>query len=101
MRGRSHLAPPRYGFKAPKRAWKGELSYQKWREAGTPAFPSQRKRVLEVIRSRLKEVVGVKFIDSVRGIDELWNRRRRLSDYAKATSDKKVRDPLSLHDILD
>ena len=82
---------PRQGFKAAKRAWKGELSYQKWREAGTPAFPSQKKRVLEVIRSRLKGVVGGKVIDSVSGIDERRDRRRSL----------KVGDTLSLYDVLD
>ena len=35
---------PRYGFKHPRRACKGELSYQKWRETRAAAFPSQRKR---------------------------------------------------------
>ena len=45
---------PRYGFKAPKRAWRGELSRQKWRGTRTPGFPSQRKLVLEVIRRRLE-----------------------------------------------
>jgi len=68
----------RYGFKAPKRAWRGELSPQKWRETGTPAFPSQRKRGLEVIRSGLKGAVGGEFIDSLHGIDELKKRWRSL-----------------------
>jgi len=82
---------PRYGFKAPKRAWPGELSCQKCRKTRTPAFPSQRKRALEVIRSRLEGVARGEFIDSLHGIDELRNRWRSL----------KVGDTLSLHDILD
>ena len=53
--------------------------------------PSSRKRVLEVIRRRLKGVVGGKFIDSLYGVDELRDRWRSL----------EVRDPLSLHDVLD
>jgi len=79
-----------YGFKAPKRAWGGELSRQKWRETSTPVFPSQRKRVLEVIRRRLKGVVRGEFIDSLHGIDELRNRWRSL----------EFGDTLSLHDVL-
>jgi hypothetical protein len=82
---------PRQGFKAAKRAWPGELGCQKWREAGTPAFPSQRKRALEVIRSRLEGVARGEFIDSLHGIDELRNSWRSL----------KVGDTLSLHDILE
>ena len=55
------------------------------------AVPSQRKRVLEVIRRRLKGVVRGYFIDSLLSIDELGNWRGSL----------KVRDALSLHDVLD
>ena len=55
-------------------------------------FPSPRKRGLEVIRLRLKGVVGGELIDSLHGIDELRNRWSSLPDYAKAPSDEKVRD---------
>jgi hypothetical protein len=40
---------------------------------------------------RLQGVVGLEFIDSVRGIDELWDRGRSL----------EVWNTLSLHDVLD
>ena len=89
--GSERSVPPRYGFKGAESARKGELSYQKWRRTSTAAFPSQRKRVLAVIRCRLEGVVGGKFIDRVRGIDEFGDRRRSL----------EVRDALSLHDVLD
>ncbi len=57
------------------------------------AFPltSQRNRSLEVIRRGLQGVVGGDFIDSLCSVDERWDRRRSL----------KVRDALSLHDVLD
>ena len=91
-RGRMReLVPPGRNLKVKKEEWGGGLNYKKGRKAGTPAVPSQRKRSLEVIRRRLKGVVGGKFIDSLYGIDELWDRKRSL----------KVRDPLSLHDVLD
>ena len=48
------------------------------------------KRGLELIRRRLKRVVGGELIDSIDGIDELRNRRRRL----------KVGYALSFHDVL-
>jgi hypothetical protein len=84
---RSQLAPPRDGFKGAKRGWRGELSYQKRRKTGTLAFPSQRKRVLEVISRRLEGVVRGDFIDSLFGIDERRDTGRCL----------EVRDTLSLH----
>ena len=70
---------------------RGEVRCQKWRETPTPAFPPQRMRVLEVIRRRLKGVLGGEFIDSLHSIDERRNRWGSL----------KVRDPLSLQDALD
>jgi hypothetical protein len=57
----------------------------------TFAVPSQKKRVLEVIRRRLEGVARGEFIKSFSGVDELWYWRRRL----------KVRDTLRLHDVLD
>jgi hypothetical protein len=39
----------------------------------------------------LEGIVTGEFIDSLYGIDELWDRWRRL----------KVRDALGLHDVLD
>lgn len=57
----------------------------------SPAVASSRKRGLEVIRGRLKRVVRGKFIDSLSGVDELRDRRRRL----------EVRDALRLHDVFD
>jgi hypothetical protein len=109
---------PRQGFKAAKRALKGELSYQKWREAGTPAFPSQRKRFLEVIRCWFEGVVLGKFIDrstssrdahitccvvslsnhSVSGIDELRNRGAWKSGMPFGRAQAEA---LSLHDVFD
>jgi hypothetical protein len=83
-------------------------------------YPVTEKAGLEVIRGwfdvahheRFEGFVRAEFIDRLSsfalratadkcGVDELWDRWRRLSDYAKATSDKKVWDPLSLHDVLD
>ena len=68
-----------------------ELGCQKWRKTRTPAYPSQRKRALEVISRRLEGIVRGEFIDSLHGIDELRNRWWSL----------KVRYALSLHDVLD
>ena len=69
----------------------GEPSYEKRHVTYTPTNPSARKRSLEVVRSRLKGVVGGKFIDSLCSVDELWDWRRCL----------EVRDSLSLHDVPD
>jgi len=84
------LGPP-CGFKGSKRSKKGELRCEKWGSDHTFAVPSQKKRVLEVIRRRLEGVVGGEFIKSFSGVDELWYRRRSL----------KVRNALRLHDVLD
>ena len=56
-----------------------------------PCHPVTEKAGLKVIRRRLEGVVRRKFIDSLCGVDELRDRRRSL----------KVRDTLSLHDVLD
>lgn len=53
-----------------------------------------------MIREFLEEVAAGDFIDSLERVNERADRRRRLSDYAKATSDKKVGDALGLHDVL-
>jgi hypothetical protein len=84
------LGPP-CGFEGSKRSKKGELRCEKWGSDHTFAVPSQKKRVLEVIRRRLEGVVGGEFIKSFSGVDELWYWRRSL----------KVRNALRLHDVLD
>ena len=48
-------------------------------------------RILEVIGVLLEGVVRWEFIDSLYGIDELWDRWRS----------SEISDPLSLHDVFD
>ncbi len=95
------LLAPALGSNGPGRALEGELSYANWPSTYTPAIPSERTRVQELIRRRLKRVVTGQFINRLCRIDELWDRWRSLPDYAKAPSDQKVRDALRLHDVLD
>jgi hypothetical protein len=85
------LVVPRYVFKSASIVCKGELSREKRHFAQSPPAPSQRNRILKVIRRRLEGVVGWEFIDSLGSVDEL--RDGRLSS--------KVSDPLRRHDLLD
>lgn len=71
--------------------WKCDLSRENWHFRYTPLVPSQENWVSELIRRRTKGVVGGEFIGSVRGVDELRDRRRIL----------KVWDALRLHDLFD
>jgi capsule polysaccharide modification protein KpsS len=98
-------------FKGSKRSTQRELSCEKWASDYTRHVPSSRKRSLEVIRRWFKRVVAGEFIESLSsfalratadkyGVDEFRDLWRRLSDYAKATSDKKVRYPLGSHDVF-
>ena len=70
---------------------RGELSCQKWRKTRTLAFPSQRKRSLEVVERRLKGFVGGEFIDSLSGIDELRNNELRNNELRNRRRSLEVR----------
>jgi hypothetical protein len=67
----TRLESPRQAFQSPSGADESELSHEKYHFTFTSPAPSLRKRVLEVMRQRFEGVVGGKFIESVRGIDEL------------------------------
>ena len=72
------LLAPALGFNVRGRALEGELSDVNWPFICTPAIPSERKRVLEVIRRVLKRVVRREFVNHVVNAEPWRMARLRL-----------------------